>query len=65
MIEDKIGGLLMDDSLLLEIEKCRQRMIMSSEKNTFTSEEVIEISQKLDHLLNKHQACMELSPVEK
>lgn len=55
----------MDDSLLLEIEKCRQKMIMSSKKNTFTSEEVIKISQKLDHLLNKLQACIENSPVEK
>ncbi|HLR15100.1 MAG TPA: aspartyl-phosphate phosphatase Spo0E family protein [Bacillota bacterium] len=55
----------MDDSILLEIEKCRQKMILSSEKNTFTSEEVIKISQKLDDLLNKHQACINNFPVDK
>lgn len=48
----------MDNTLLVEIEKYRQMMIVRSETNDYTSEEVIEISQHLDHLLNQHTACM-------
>lgn len=44
----------MEHSLVEEIEKCRQQMILCSENNPFTSEKVIEISQQLDDLLNRH-----------
>ncbi len=44
----------MNQSLLKEIEECREQMISQSQTNTFTSEEVIKVSQQLDTLLNMH-----------
>lgn len=49
-----IGGILVDHSLLKEIEECRAQMIYRSQTNDFTSKEVIEVSQQLDTLLNMH-----------
>lgn len=49
-----IGGILVDYSLLKEIEECREQMIYQSQTNDFTSKKVIEVSQQLDALLNMH-----------
>lgn len=52
------GGYFVDRSLLFEIEKCREEMILQSQLNDFTSEEVVGVSQRLDDLLNEHTAYM-------
>lgn len=44
----------MVESLLFEIEKYREEMIMLTESKEFTSDEVIHVSQHLDQLLNQH-----------
>lgn len=42
-------------SLLKEIEKLRQKMYRLSKSRTLNSQEMINCSQRLDHLINMYQ----------
>lgn len=43
-----------DDEILKEVEQLRRKMICIVQKQGFTSERVITISQQIDYLLNKY-----------
>lgn len=42
------------DQLLVEIEQCRREMISLASHSSFSNKKVVEISTKLDRLLNKY-----------
>jgi stage 0 sporulation regulatory protein len=45
-----------EHDLLLQIESCRIEMISRAMKTSFSNAEVLDLSVKLDHLLNKYEA---------
>lgn len=47
----------MGNSLLVQIEQYREKMISLTQSNDFTSDEVLQTSQHLDQLLNLYFKC--------
>lgn len=45
-----------EKELISKIEFCRQRMVVQADENeSMTNDQVVEISQSLDHLINEFQ----------
>ncbi|MEW8986379.1 aspartyl-phosphate phosphatase Spo0E family protein [Mesobacillus jeotgali] len=42
------------DTLLKDIENCRKEMVELAAKTSLSNQRVVDISTKLDHLLNKY-----------
>jgi hypothetical protein len=45
---------IIPDQLLVEIEQCRKEMIQLASHSSYSNSKVVEISTKLDGLLNKY-----------
>jgi hypothetical protein len=45
---------IIPDQLLVEIEQCRKEMIHLASRSSYSNNKVVEISTKLDGLLNKY-----------
>ncbi|GLI84129.1 hypothetical protein ANABIO32_18290 [Rossellomorea marisflavi] len=43
--------------LLFEIEDCRRQMVEMALKSSFADEQVVDLSVRLDDLLNQYQGC--------
>ncbi|WP_338752647.1 aspartyl-phosphate phosphatase Spo0E family protein [Bacillus sp. FJAT-52991] len=47
--------ILLDKDILTEIENCRNEMILLAMETSFSNTKVLEISTKLDQLLNEYE----------
>jgi hypothetical protein len=50
---------IIHDQLLVEIEKCRKEMIFLANKSSYSCKKVVDLSTKLDQLLNKYYILSE------
>ncbi|HLO11813.1 MAG TPA: aspartyl-phosphate phosphatase Spo0E family protein [Pseudoneobacillus sp.] len=50
---------LLPGQLILDIEKCREEMVELAKNSSYSSKKVVDLSTKLDRLLNKYYAITE------
>ncbi|CAM4091516.1 Spo0E family sporulation regulatory protein-aspartic acid phosphatase [Mesobacillus thioparans] len=51
------------ETLLKDIENCRKEMVELASKTSLSNQRVVDISTKLDHLLNKYYHLSSKKPV--